>query len=259
MAKKSIVGNSSKDTDIYNEILYLVHSTDIDLSSQKELRTATDIDNQFPGVYFTLITKHNRMTENVYPGKYKMIFSAELLKQFNYHINIQDHNGIISEKNTYFHWELENAIKQINNNAMIEGVINQNEVVFHDNISMKYLCRIIKRPDILNLNAFLSFKLPEEKCITSEPPDMSKTPFYAFSFENIYTGRDPPPPSSLNFFRKMARLAKISPIPTKKDEIIEELSKKIPYLLTHRDEQNITVLRHKGGLRKTKKRRQTIK
>ncbi len=231
-----------------NEILYLVHTTDRDPSKYTELRTSTDIHNQFPGVYFTLITKHNRLTETLYSGKFIMIFSTELLKQRNYHINIQDHNGIISEKNTYFPWNLEKAVKKINKKSNK----HQNEVIFHDNISMKYLCRIIKKPSPSNnINAFLSFKLPNEKCVSSEKPDMSKIPFYAYSFENRYTGSDPPMPSSLAFFKKMARLAKISP--GTKEGIIEELNKKIPYLLRHRDEQDINVLHTNCRLRKTRK------
>lgn len=47
----------------------------------------------------------------LFPGKHL------LLLQQNYHINLRDYNGNISEKNTYFPWNLEDAVHQININT----------------------------------------------------------------------------------------------------------------------------------------------
>ena len=239
---------------IPDSVLYLVHTTNYDPAKYTELRAAKDIDNQFPGVYFSLITEENKDVENLYPGKYIMVFSPELLKQRNYHINIQDYNGFVTEKNTYFPWSLDKATERINKEAKIEGAKHSNEVIFHDDIPMSYLCKIIKKPSIINNPNAYSFRLPAFRCLNPTKPDMSKLPFYVYSFEHRYTGMDPLNSSSSAFFKKIAKLAKISPIPDSTEEIVKKLEEKAPYILTHRNEQNINALRNnRGGTRKNKK------
>jgi len=83
-------------------ILYLVHMTDNNIT--KGLRKSTE-DDQFPGVYFSLITKYNLKYERLFPAKNCLIFSKKLLEQQNYHINFVDYNGFINESNTYFSWD----------------------------------------------------------------------------------------------------------------------------------------------------------
>jgi len=224
---KKQVGNANLPEDI----LYLVHVTNEDPTDYKELKTPSlNINDQFPGIYFTLITKDNIEVEQLFPGKYIMIFSCELLKQKNYHINIRDYNGFISEKNTFYPWSLDKAVNEISSDKK-----HSNEVVFHDNITYNFLCNIIEYND--------KFKLPSHKCLTNEPPDLTKLPFYAFCFEYKYTGIDTISPSSFIFFIKMALLAKLNPIPKTKEEIIKAIEAKVPYLLENRSEQYIDILR----------------
>ena len=87
-----------------DEVYYLVHTTNNpDCKKWSEIRAAPfNVDDQFPGVYFSIITKSNIDRERIYPGKYIMIFSKKLLMQKNYHINFTDYNGILTETNTYF-------------------------------------------------------------------------------------------------------------------------------------------------------------
>ena len=129
------------------DIYYLIHTTN-NYKDWSELQTSS-IDNwhdQFPGVYLTLITKYNIDSERLFPGKYILIFSYELLKQKNYHINIRDYNGNITETNTYYPWNLNRAVQEIKNiqndeKKKYDTIWQSNEVVFHDPISMKYLCK----------------------------------------------------------------------------------------------------------------------
>ena len=53
-------------------------------------------------MYLSIITKDNINKEYIFPGKYIIILSKKLLLQQNYHMNLTDYNGIVSEKNTFF-------------------------------------------------------------------------------------------------------------------------------------------------------------
>ena len=133
------------------DIYYLVHKTKTDdykkwseLKPSKLKASKSSIAEagvQFPGVYFSLITKDNINSERLYAGKYVLIFSYKLLNQKNYHINIHDNNGFITETNTYYPWNIKDAVDKI---ASMKKTTN--EVVFHDPISMKYCCREIEIP-----------------------------------------------------------------------------------------------------------------
>ena len=98
-----------------DKILYLVHSISTDYDKTwTELKTSSvdDINHQFPGVFFTFITKETLQRESLYYNKTILIFSKKLLEQENYHINLSDYNGFINEKNTYFPWQLDKAVKK---------------------------------------------------------------------------------------------------------------------------------------------------
>ena len=101
-------------------------------------------------LYFSLITKYNRLTEKLFPGTECLLFSRNLLKQINYHINICDNNGFITEGNTFFPWNIEYALEKIRENANLpinEEVVNyhrMNEVIIHDDVLMDYLCQDMK-------------------------------------------------------------------------------------------------------------------
>jgi hypothetical protein len=198
-----------------DDILYLVHSTDnpFNINDIKELIPSKLDNDQFPGVYFTLITKNNRENEPLYSYDNILIFSKKLLEQRNYHINIRDYNGWINENNTYFSWELDKAVDIINNNVNNIG----NEVVFHDPITMDFLCMYIKPTSTINLPISID-------CINIPPPDMSKIPFYCVPCENNYTGIDKLELSSREFYIKMAKMCLIENTEDKTiNEIIEEI------------------------------------
>lgn len=219
------------------KILYLVHTSKGVIEGNK-LRSSTDSDT-FPGVYLSVITDENRLTEELFPGRDMfLIFSKELLKQKNWHINIQDTNGIISEKNTLFPWDTESKI--------VSGLKknNMNEIIFHDDVPLKYLCQKIKIPK--RLYGFDKNKvLPNKVIVNKEKPDYSLRPFYIYCDINAYTGikNEFTKPSSLTWYRKMAQAARI---PISKDDtskkIISKLKKVQNYYKKHREEQDIYKL-----------------
>ena len=211
------------------DIYYLVHVTDRYNCNWNELVPSPMSEYQFPGVYFTLITKENILTEKLFSGKYILLFSRKLLEQHNYHINIRDYNGFITEENTYFYWQLPQAVEKIKSETKFE-----NEVVFHDLISMDYLCEVIK-PDKkikdLKINKLLLPKFPLENDVL---PDTTKEPFYCFPMERNYTGYEPMKESSRGFFEKMAEYCGIDKnVPT--DQIIHEIKEKMPELYKNRN------------------------
>jgi hypothetical protein len=223
------------------DVYYLVHSTDSDKTKRwKQINTGhiDDFEHQFPGAFFTLVTKKNIDKIHLYPDSpTTLIFSKKLLEQNNYHINVRDYNGFITEENTYFPWNIDEAVKKIDEDEGNMGI--ENEVVFHDPISMKYLCSSIEnKTPTIPTNVYLPH-IPIENDVE---PDLTKEPFYCFPLEKNYTGRDPLHESSREFFKKMAKLCGVkSDLPT--DKIIEETKKKIPELYKHRNEQNTNVLK----------------
>ena len=227
------------------EIYYLVHTTNNpDCVNWTELKTGEfNTDDQFPGVYLTVITKDNVNEEYIYPGKYIIILSKKLLLQKNYHINVEDYNGIVSEKNTYFPWNVDKFISE-SKKLLSEYKRPQNEVVFHDNIDMKYCCGIIsivKRDTNIRINNFL----PNLSIENEEEPDMTKQPFYCYPFEDIYTGSDPLPESSIKWYEMMSKVCKIDVDETQntRKDIIQKIKDKANELYNNREEQNIDLLK----------------
>ena len=197
-----------------DDILYLIHSVD----NPFNINDITDLipsklenaEHQFPGVFFSIITKNNIHNEPLFSNDNILIFSKKLLEQKNYHINIRDYNGWINETNTYFSWELDKAVKIINNFHNSIG----NEVVFHDSISMKYLISYIKSGSNKDLPNEINSKNIEE-------PDMTKIPFYCIPYENNYNGIEKLKISSKEFYIKMAKMCLIENIEEKtREEII---------------------------------------
>jgi hypothetical protein len=231
--------NSSKMEDVY----YLVHSTDIDPSGFKTLmKTPCNDIGQFPGVFMTLVTKHNIDTETYYPGKYMMLFSKDLLKQKNYHINVIDCNGMVTEHYTYYPWNLSDAVNYIKS----KEYGSMNEVIFHDDIDIKkYLCATINTKPFYK--RFIKKEkdkviLPHKEMRTVAEPDMTKMPFYCFTMEDIFDG-DPAPNSSLRWFQLLVRVANIQEVPDSIQGCIDALREKSEYLCNHREEQNIQLLK----------------
>ena len=222
------------------DIYYLIHATNnSDCISWNELKVGDfNTDDQFPGVYMSVITKDNIDSESIYPGKYLMIFSKILLGQNNYHINARDYNGIIAEKNTYYPWNLRKFLDCKDKSSM-------NEIIFHDNIDIKYCRKIIDTTgsDYKSLLPKIPLDSPELQ------PDISALPFYCYPFESMYTGINPLPPSSNEWYIMMSKIAdiKIDNITDISDDIRhgirEKIREKAEYLYMNRDKQKIKYLK----------------
>jgi len=230
------------------EVYYLVHVTNNpDCINWSELRCSNfNTNNQFPGVYLSLITKYNIKKDLLYPGKYLIILSRKLLLQQNYHINLTDHNGIISEKNTYFPWNLDKCIRKYKRFLLKNKyTITHNEVIFHDNIDMKYCCGIIgilKNDIYVYRNEFL----PTIKIENKEDPDMTKLPFYCYPFEYMYDGVPLPVPKSSNkWYEMMSNVCNVNidEANNNHEEIIKKIKDKAYELYNNRHEQNISLLK----------------
>jgi len=218
------------------DIYYLIHATNNPKCvSWNELKTGyLNTDDQFPGVYMSVITKNNIDSVSIYPGKYLMIFSKILLNQNNYHINARDYNGIITEKNTYYPWNLREFLDCKNNYCM-------NEIIFHDNIDIKYCLDIIKNTD-------RNYILPKKSLDSPElQPNISYQPFFCYPFESIYTGINPLPSSSKEWYIMMSKMADIS-IDDKAsiDDIRDKIREKSEYLYMNRNKQKIMYLKEYG-------------
>lgn len=227
------------------DIYYLIHTTNNpDCINWTELRTAKfNTNDQFPGVYLSIITKDNINKENIFPGKYIIILSKKLLLQNNYHINLNDSNGIVSENNTYFPWNLDKFMNK-NRHLLLSETTPQNEVVFHDNIDMKYCCAIIsilKRDINIKKNNFL----PQISIENEEDPDMTKQPFLCYPFEDMYTGYPKLPKSSNKWYEMMSKVCKVNidEATNTTEDIIKKIRDKANELYNNRQEQNIDLLK----------------
>jgi len=243
-----------KEVVIPDEVYYLVHMTKPSCKNKdgtfawKYLKPAP-VDygtDQFPGVYFTLITKDNLLTEELFFKCYCLIFSKNLLYQHNYHINITDNNGFITENNTYFPYNLKEAVEEIKKSSLIspsETDINyhlMNEVIFHDPIPIKYCCMVIDKSDYKSIwprktgrNQFL----PDHPIYNSVSPNTDLLPFYCYAPPDDLNRL----PSSHSFFQKMAKLCNIdSSLP--KDDIIIKIRENMDVLQVNRCKQNIDLM-----------------
>jgi hypothetical protein len=229
-----------------NDILYLIHNTSGYNNNWKEIETSpySAKEHQFPGVYFTLITKDNLKTEDLYGYEGDiLIFSKKLLEQENYHINIKDYNGFINEENTYFPWNIDKAVKIIKQKSK-KGYDIGNEVIFHDNIPMKYLCLVINVKsidyNIANKNncKLTNIILPQYEIYNTEEPDKTKIPFYCYPYEDNYTGIGKLKMSSDYFYKKMAILCNVNQ-KQPKEKIIEEIKEKMIDLYKNREKQKL--------------------
>ena len=259
----STTQSTTGDVVSFEDILYLVHRTyeNPQLWENKEIKPPVIDDirgeafakDQFPGAYFSLVTKYNEKTENLFPGDYTLYFSKELLHQKNYHINIKDHNGHVMQHNTMFPWQLMETIKNIKrihrpitqddvkfSNFFLdpEGTIH-NEVIFHDSVSFDFLLKMTG-PDGLS-----------EQYKPTGVPDMTKLPFYVYPFEKYYTGTETEiPKSDVTFFTAIAKLAVLSEDIKGIDDFVETLANgtngtngRAEYLFEHRDEQDLVYFK----------------
>jgi hypothetical protein len=253
------------------DLYYFIHITNDDNFvnwNELQISDIKYVEHQYPGVYLSIVTKYNIDTEHYFYGKYKLLFSKELIKQQNYHINISDHNGIISENNTYLSDNAENALNKINENAIkyknrlnLEtidnsseiNIDNSNEIVFHDPIPMKYLCKIVYDDE----------PLPRYPLINNVLPDLSLRPFYCYPYEHIYTGIPKNfKPSSIEFYRNIAYnmcninedLSSLS-----QNEILDKIKERIPILYDAHKTYGTKRLHEKKNKSKTKRRKTKTK
>ena len=177
--------------------------------------------------------------ERLFPAKNCLIFSKKLLEQQNYHINFVDYNGFINESNTYFPWELDKVVKKLKSH---KGDF-ANEVIFHDNISLDYLCLKITLNDIssniANINELI---LPKYEMYNDTKSNKDILPFYCYAKENEYTGINPKKLSSNSFYKKMAIMCNIDTKLTR-DEIIQKINEKIDEFNNNREKQKLKAFK----------------
>ena len=105
-----------------------------------------DFSSEFPGIFMNYITDTNISKPiSIDDSLILLVFSKKLLEQKNYHCNIIDNNGYISENLTYFNFNLDKMPKQsdvIKFYKDIYGSFPGNEIIFHDKISLSALCEI---------------------------------------------------------------------------------------------------------------------
>lgn len=105
-----------------------------------------DFSDEFPGIFMNYITDTNISKPiGISKSLILLVFNKRLLEQKNYHCNIIDNNGFISENLTYFNFNLDKMPKQsdvIKFYKDIYGSFPGNEIVFHDKISISALCEI---------------------------------------------------------------------------------------------------------------------
>jgi hypothetical protein len=131
-----------------------------------------------------------------------------------------------------------------NRHLLLSETTPQNEVVFHDNIDMKYCCAIIsflKRDINIKKNNFL----PQISIENEEDPDMTKQPFLCYPFEDIYTGINPLPKSSNKWYEMMSKVCKVNIDDENNtpEDIIKKIKDKANELYNNRHEQNINLLK----------------
>ena len=179
------------------------------------------------------LSKHNLIKSSI------LIFSKKLLEQQNYHINFVDYNGFINESNTYFPWELDKVVKKLKSH---KGDF-ANEVIFHDNISLDYLCLKITLNDIssniANINELI---LPKYEMYNDTKSNKDILPFYCYAKENEYTGINPKKLSSNSFYKKMAIMCNIDTKLTR-DEIIQKINEKIDEFNNNREKQKLKAFK----------------
>lgn len=98
--------------------------------------------HEFPGVCMKLCIE-DIIKEYPCMDVIELLFGVELLDQHNYHINLYDNKGYISENLTYSKFNIDklpDISKLYDNNYDMES--HYNEIVFHDKISIKLLTGI---------------------------------------------------------------------------------------------------------------------
>lgn len=123
----------------------------------------TKFSDEFPGIFMEYISDYHIGKKIRYWGDVLIIFNNKLLQQRNYHINIIDNNGYISENITFFPNNINTLPKMKDIVKFYEikyGSYPGNEIVFHDKISINSICELwVANKSKYNL---LIDKIPEE-------------------------------------------------------------------------------------------------
>jgi hypothetical protein len=194
--------------------------------------------DEFPGIYMSYITKYD-INKLIYEQpvlqvskRIMFVFSKKLLEQKNYHCNIIDHNGHISENLTYFSFNLDKMPNQSDVIKFYENIYGNypgNEIIFHDKISLNSLCEIwtfnketynellSKIPSKYNNLIKIKKKYPKTvKCSANIEIDTKSLPFLIdvdFNYSGMYKEFYPyktKTKSSKSHFIKIAKIAGIS-------------------------------------------------
>jgi len=116
-------------------------------SDDKNIQTSAYNQTQYPGIYTNIFYQrsiYKRILETYSDGKYYIILPLNILKQKNYHINIEDSYGIINNSTFSAH----EISKYINKLTMFYGISNENlytdpELVIHDKIPIELFVGIL--------------------------------------------------------------------------------------------------------------------
>ena len=144
MSKDKIVGIQHETT--VNNVIKILNRGEL-ISKIQALRENLDIDQpsstgnskisiyEFPGVFTSLIrnVEIGEPINKYYKKEVLLIFSKVLLKQHNYHIRLHDNMGHL-DKDAYTKKSL---------NDIADRLLSDNELVFHDPISLQALESIL--------------------------------------------------------------------------------------------------------------------
>jgi len=234
--------------------------------------TENDYGDEFPGVFMDYITENDVHNSIRYWGDIMLVFSNKLLNQNNYHINIIDNDGYISENLTFFKFNID---KMPNQKDVIDFYKNMymdypgNEIVFHDKIHINSLCEIwVNNKENYNKlikqipNKYIDLvkikrKYPKSvKCPNKIKIDTESLPFLlsldfmkSGKFKAYYPYKNKTK-SSKTFFKKMCYLANITDKEIQKHDLTDPKklnnylikNKLYSYFHKNRDKQNLSVL-----------------
>ena len=259
---------------LYTNIERVKHNSNSNgvLSTKSSSYKETDFVNEFPGVYTSPITESNIGKHPKYYGPIIFCFSNKLLQQKNYHINITDNNGRITENITYF----PHNIDTLPNLTDAEKYYKQHydaypsaEVIFHDKININLICEIwcldLETYNIIIKNIskefknYIKIKISKKntniKCnIDEKYLDLQSLPFYISidcnrtGFNKLLYPCKTKENSSTTHYKKILRIANID------ETIINKLTtcklmnnyliknKLYTFYHNNRDKQNLSIL-----------------
>ena len=263
-----------KEGFLYTNIERAKHNVNSNgvLSATRISYKEKDFADEFPGIYMSAITDREIGNNPSYFGPIIFCLSNKLLQQKNYHINITDNNGLITESITYY----PHNIDTLPNITDVEKYYKQHydsyasgEVVFHDKININLICEIWCKNletynNIINnipkeLKNAIKIKISKKntniKCnIDEKYLDLKSVPFFInidYNRSGYYMLLYPyksKKHSSMSHYKKILRIANID------ETIINKLTtpklmdnyliknKLYTFFHNNRDKQNLSIL-----------------